>query len=333
MEHAVILSQSEPIWFAAMTSRLGLVCAVMVVVLLVGIGLSVKTLRGVHAGNRGRSIRENDGTATVEFVLVLPFLLFLILALAQVTVMMGANVVVHYSAFAAARAAIVQVPTNYPNNTATPQLNQPPYSPYDWTDAGKVSLYSRDGDPPNRYTQGEGRIKHDKILHAAALTLMAVSGQTDGGGDLVDSAGEDVTDERLVSALGEYYAGASEPPWVETLAASRLRYALDNTSIRLGYLDIDADDQFFGVITLRDGEAYEYEPFEDIAVTVEHRLNLALPYVNRLFATGRNEGGPGYHREVSAQYTLTNQGLRDELPPEPYDYTGQLPGPLIRMSP
>ena len=65
----------------------------------------------------GRSQRRpsgpSQGTATIEFALVMPIMLFLILLLAQTTFVMAGNLFVHYAAFAATRSAIVYIPADY----------------------------------------------------------------------------------------------------------------------------------------------------------------------------------------------------------------------------
>lgn len=66
----------------------------------------------------GRTARlKSDGqagTATMEFTLVFPIILFLTLLLLQVTFAMVGNMYVHYAAFAATRSAIVYIPAEDP---------------------------------------------------------------------------------------------------------------------------------------------------------------------------------------------------------------------------
>ena len=60
---------------------------------------------------RGRRRTTGDaGTAAIEFVLVFPIALTIVLVMIQSMLLVTQNIVVHYSAYIAARAAIVQVP-------------------------------------------------------------------------------------------------------------------------------------------------------------------------------------------------------------------------------
>ena len=58
--------------------------------------------------------RGQDGAAIVEFVMVLPILLMIVLVMVQSSLLMAGNLCVHYSAYCAARGAIVYVPFDSP---------------------------------------------------------------------------------------------------------------------------------------------------------------------------------------------------------------------------
>ena len=68
----------------------------------------------------GRAQRQRpgvkDGTALIEFVLVLPIALMLVLVMLQSALLMAGNFCVHYAAYCAARSAVVQVPMDYGRN-------------------------------------------------------------------------------------------------------------------------------------------------------------------------------------------------------------------------
>ena len=53
-----------------------------------------------------RALAAEGGTATLEFCMVIPIVLFLILLLVQSTLLMVGNQFVHYAAFAATRSAV-----------------------------------------------------------------------------------------------------------------------------------------------------------------------------------------------------------------------------------
>ena len=97
---------------AALKSRLFITCAIV----LAASALGLAALSGVlwRAGAAGRRRRDGQsGVAILEFALVLPIALMLSLLMAQSTMLMGGNLCVHYSAYCAARSAIVQVPADY----------------------------------------------------------------------------------------------------------------------------------------------------------------------------------------------------------------------------
>jgi hypothetical protein len=215
----------------------------------------------------------------MEFALVFPLLLFMVLVLAQVTFLMTGNLFVHYAAYAATRSAIVQVP-------------QP-----------------QEDDGPNHYTHSRGNTKCDRIHEAAAIALMPVGGRQ-------TSTNSSVNANAFVGGLGQYYTGHNEPNWVANLAADRLRYALDNTSVAM-MRPVIIDERTVEFREIGRGETHYFEARDPITTVVTHRLNLGIPYANRIFAQGENPHGPGRHVVVTAGYTLTNEGVRDELPPMP----------------
>ena len=96
----------------ALTSRLFLSCAAVLVVCAVGLAVIAAMLW--HAGRPYRTAgRGEQGVAILEFAMALPFLLMLSLLMAQASLLMVGNVCVHYSAFCAARTAIVAIPQDY----------------------------------------------------------------------------------------------------------------------------------------------------------------------------------------------------------------------------
>ena len=125
---------------------------VLAAISVVMIALACRAL--IHLNSRdptGRGLRvrfNNNGTATMEFVLVFPILLFFSLLLAQTTLLAGANAFIHYAAFAATRSAIVQIPTGYAPDES-----------------------------PNVIINADGHTKHDIIRRAAVFALVPVSGR------------------------------------------------------------------------------------------------------------------------------------------------------------
>jgi len=271
------LALADGFWQQVLTSRLSIFC--LAVMLACGLALiaGLIVMRRLHRHQpRANPITDSSGTATIEFALVFPILLFMMLMLTQTTTLMAGNIFVHYSAYAATRTAIVQVPTEYSDDQA------------------------------NRFTADPGHIKYDTIQRAAALALVPVGGRET---EAVDSG----TAEAFVNGLKQHYQayGLNPPVWIDNFAADRLRYTLANTRVILSWYD---DGTF---IEIPDGGSHRYEARDPIATRVVHKLNLAVPYANRIYADGIHGDGPGRYRLVSARYVLTNEGVRDEMPPTP----------------
>lgn len=273
------LADAQPIWWQALASPTGRTCALIALGCVAGIVVLSAVLRGLHPRPRIVAVRDEDGTATIEFALIFPFLLFLMMALAQTTMVMGGNMMVHYAAYTATRSAIVQVPRELADNG------------------------------PNQYTQSEGSTKHDLVHEAAAIALVPFSGR-------VDSSRNTQLADRFSEGFGQYFSDTSEPNWTGDYAREKLNYALEQTEVVLGYPEV-LDTETVEMVRLTNGETYTYANRGAITVFLTHRLYLGVPYVNRLFADGRVEGGKGSYVEVEADCTLTNEGMRDELPPMP----------------
>ncbi|MFA7236527.1 MAG: TadE family protein [Phycisphaeraceae bacterium] len=240
-----------------------------------------------HIEHRTSNILLDDsGTATIEFALVLPILGFMVMAMTQTVFLMAGNLFVNYAAFAATRAAIVQIPAEYAD------------------------------DPANQFTATPGRTKYDAIQHAAAFALVPVAGRQ-------TSSSSNISTAAYVSGLASFYSAYSvnQPPWINSLAADRLRFALDNTTITVMTPQVSGPDVTF--IPVNGGAAHKFQPRDPITVMVAHRLNLSVPYISAIFADGNNAstsgggGGGGRYRLMTARYTLSNEGITDAMPPTP----------------
>lgn len=255
-------------------------------VAFVWLALALARLRPAH----GPKPAGDAGNATIEFALVAPILLFLALILAQTTLTMAGNIFVHYSAFAATRSAIVYIPSENelePANT----LIDPGQSP-----------------------------KQRHIQAAAAVALIPVAGR------LSDAEGGSPNAQAFADAFNSHYAayGQTSPGWVDKLAADRYRYAFartDATVMRTLAPPRDVQVAFAPI----DQYPYTFGPKEPVSVEVRHKLNLAVPYVRWIFDDEDHTGqtwsqrvaSAGKYTLVHARYTLTNEGILDELPPKP----------------
>jgi hypothetical protein len=194
----IYLSQPGSAWLLrALTSPLSITCAAILVFCGALAAAIVTVLWRAGAPHRGRA-RGEHGEAIIEFALAMPLLLGLALVMAQTSLVMVGNVCVHYSAFCAARAAVVTVPKNLSQN-----------------------------EPRNVVVDDSSSGKMHQIKMAAVWALMPVSC---GSEDVSISLGG-----TLSGGLADFFSlqGAEEPAWVDDRLARKLSYAADLTRVAL----------------------------------------------------------------------------------------------------
>ena len=185
-------------WFLrAVTSRLFLLCGLITLVCTAGLVVIARMLWAL--GARGRPAgRGEEGAAILEFVLVLPFALMLVLIMVQAMLLMTGNLCVHYSAYCAARSAIVAIPDDL--------------SPVE---------------PPNELGEPGASGKHRRIHLSAVWALMPISPSSSylPEGDV----GE------LTAGLDRFFSSyrAETPPWVHVYLGRQMRYAEENTRVEV----------------------------------------------------------------------------------------------------
>ena len=222
------------------------------------------------------------GTATLELVLVLPVILFLVLLLVQTMLLFSGNLFVHYAAQSATRSAVVQIPADY----------------------------SREGGlGPNLFEPEPGLPKYEAIRRAAAFSVVPISGRLAAGGH---------DGSPFADALGRHFAdyGRTSPNWTRRLAADQLRYADANTTVRLWRTSLDdLQDVSFSPI----GGTAKFDFKDPLTVEVQHDMSLTIPLAAFLFADARHDQhrGRGFYTRVTARHTLNNEGIAPDLPPLP----------------
>ena len=228
-------------------------------------------------GRARRAAGGEEGTAAIEFVLLLPIALAIVLIMIQSLLVVTGNVAVHYSAYAAARAATVWVPE-------------------------KVSYE----EPRNVVSDPEYSAKFHRIRCAAAEAVKAVSAGKSGAGGATDTGAGLLVTEGLDRFFSLYEKRT--PRWVHTMLQAKCNYAWHFTEVTL--------------VPPADGE--RYEDHEDLTVFVRHMLYLSVPYANRFFGDPLPGGDGDYATEATARYTLTNQGVEDEIDVEVFPrYVGR----------
>ena len=192
--------------------------------------------------SRRRIVLGTQGQAMTEFAISFPIVLITTLILMQLALMYQAKNVVTYAAFAAARAAVVYIP-------------------------------SEEGGEAKHSINLDGGEKIDKIQQAAAMACIPISPRAsvvlDGlpfVGDIVSQAFSAFS--QMMSAFGiagEYVDSALQRFAFSTFATEVILYKADEN----GYVE-------------QSGEVTWNWPTEnDVGVLVRHRFYLAIPLVNR----------------------------------------------------
>lgn len=273
---------AQPSWWQMLLTRPALVATFIASVFALALAAIVlRRLRRSLPESDSNLLRNTHGTATIEFVLVFPIVLFVALLLAQTTMLMSGNIFVHYSAFAATRAAIVQIPT--------------------------VNVEEKS----NELIDAGGHAKHDAIRRAATFALLPVAGELENS--QINTAG-------LTDGLNAHFDayGRPRPGWIDRIIAKRYAYADMNTQTKVYAIDIDRSIPDHPIVNFVEPPA-TFGPRDPITVRVAHRLALTVPYVSMLYADGVHtvDTGKGRYTSIEAQYTLTNEGVVDALPPRP----------------
>lgn len=229
---------------------------------------------------RGRLAETSEsGTAAVEFALLFPIALMIVLIMIQSAMVLSANLVVHHAGYTAARAAITWVPE-------------------------KLSY-----DEPRNVVAGRGQSeKLDRIRAAAVYKLLAISASRRGAAGA--AAGDSTVIQEGMARFYELY-GEEVPGWISNMLPAKYEYAWEHTEVTL---HPPANGQIYG-------------DNEELRVWLRHTVYLSVPYANRIFAlVGAARGLPrgGFGTDVEVTYTLTNQGVEDEIDVEQFPrYVGR----------
>ena len=153
----------------------------------------------------GRTRRRpggQSGTAAIEFVLLFPVALCIVLVMIQSVLVVTGNIVVHYAAYAAARAAVVWVPEKVSYEEPRNVVGNPAYSA--------------------------------KMLHirgAAVEVLKAVSASASGAGGAGEAPGSVVLKEGYDRFFSLH--NRPTPRWVQTMLPGKYDYAWEYTEVTL----------------------------------------------------------------------------------------------------
>ncbi|MEM7683051.1 MAG: TadE family protein [Planctomycetota bacterium] len=248
----------------------------------------------------GRRLRGDGAVTTIEFALVFPIVLTLILMLTQVMLMLGAQTLVHYAAYAGVRVAAVQVPAAWVDPDST--------IPLDDASGGAGPVVSG---------VGEGGRLYQQIADAVAVALAPIGGELSAGPDEQDAA----------DALSEYYGRAelTPPGWIDRVWRKRLAYAKDATTVTLYQAERTDNGAWTATALPEPGSRIgRLKMNAVIGVEVRHQLNLGVPYASAIFADGRRsvEEGDEPYTNVDARAFLPIEAIPRRLPEEPIPARG-----------
>lgn len=296
---------------AAALSPLAIRCLVLILGGMVVLGVLVAVmmhLRPESQHGHPRGFHGNqDGTAAIEFVLLLPVALMVFMIVTQSALLFNANMMVQYAAYSTVRVASTVL---------------------------SMSIGSELRNVVNNPDGGAGSTKLDMLRRAAAMALVPISTGMDASSqDIGDSAGEAI---RAETASVFSNLGKKERHWFGRIE-KQYNYAWYYTHIDLAKPDHWRDGDPHGDCPYRHQERDEwtqwgwtylpYCPFytdrmdyykwEDLHVRVIYQYVLEMPYAGRLMGSptvvsGRK--GTSYQTEIRATVSLMNEGGPDPQP-------------------
>lgn len=274
-----------------------------------GVRLRLGELRRLHADQVG-------GVQSLSFVLTVPLFIFIMLFIVQLSQLTIAKVVVEYSAFAAARSAVVWIPADTlfideGSNRISERVHigEEFYQGDDtyWLDDERpqdlVSDQTWGTQRVDVYRIVPGSPKYRRIHLAAAMACLSISPSRDlPSSDVGDGFSTDIglATESALKAYLAHDQNATENPRIPSRLRNKIAYALNNTEIDVEVRHKDSEPPLWYLRTpLRDGFWYNEIGWQDqVTVTVTHHFAL-LPGPGRLLAR-RADARPG--EEVDQSY-------------------------------
>jgi hypothetical protein len=293
--HRGVLIHCLP-WLGLLVLALGLARWLLV---LSGARLGAGRMRDLHRDQAG-------SVQSLSFVLTLPIFIMVMMVIVQATQLMIAQVVVEYAAIAAARAAMVWIPSALPGGLEGENC---------------ISSYSTDSDQSNaqggtRYLISPGSPKFEKIRSAAVLACLPIApsrsvpqsgGQAGQNSPLAQGAS---VVQSVYQAIAPQSASNSQ---LSGRIANKLNYSLANTQLELRFVHKSGEPPLTTWLVPADvGEFYFNEVGwqDELQAKVSHKLAL-LPGPGRLLfsqaasPTGTPDQVSGHIQQQGSLYTYT----------------------------
>lgn len=236
-------------------------------------------LAAAHARKAHRTGQE--GQAILEFALVMPILLMIVLVMIQVSLLMGGLVNLHYSAYCAARAGVVAVPLQT-NSEAQNQMGD----------------FQADAWVPN---------SDEKIQRVFTAAVWALIPYSCGSKDVAEAPDGAALEGQLSQVFGDY--GAAVPSWVNDYLGRKLAYARDHTRVRVQV------PQPVGSEAFRPGEDIHVTVTHDLFLGVPY-ANAIFSAING----GKSLGAGNYAVEIAVESRLSNEGVQDFIDIEEFPH-------------
>ena len=283
----------------------------------------LRRLRRLH-------VDQDGGVQSLSFVLTLPLLIMVVMLIVQIGLLMIGTIVVHYAAFAAARAAAVWIPA------ATESEGANCISSYFMDpDAEHQAPPLLDPDAPG-YGPSEGGTwwdvrpespKAERIRQAAAIACVSLAPSRDTGASLSGPGAA------TAAVLQEAYAALGPPSTADPRTARRLRnkvaYALAHTAVHIRFFHGNFEPPLVPHYQESDLGEFRFNEIgwqDPISVTVRHHFGL-LPGPGRLLAryvAGPDGGtddvsdaierrGDTHTVPLTASVTLGNEGKKSVM--------------------
>ena len=218
-------------------------------------------------------VAGENGRSAIEFLLLLPIVLSILLLILEVALMVQAKFVVNYAAFCAVRSAIVWIPADAPGGEARNHIDR--------TDSSSDKM--------------------QKIWRAAAFACVSISPHY--SSSLVDRTGiSDASDDQkdAVERIAAFFPSDGDGNVADSFK-NRLAYGFDNANTTIEIVAESGGSH--------DQNAGDYGDHDPVTVRVTHRFYLGIPLANRLMGTSFGAGpGSGFYYPISEQYTLLNEG-------------------------
>ncbi len=274
---------------------------------------------------------DQSGTAqSLSFVLTLPFFILVVLFIVQVSQLMIATVVVHYSAYAAARSAVVWIPAwvsdAEPENCISASMIDPeaPDQVFPIVDPGSPGYGPSEGGLT--YVVSPGSAKYRKIASAAVLACAAVSPSR-------RTVPPDATSSLYAAVLQEAYhslvPAAAANRRIPDRLANKLAYAAQATQVEVRFFHPNSEPPLITYFEPPDEAEFRFNELgwqDPITVTVTHWFAL-LPGPGRILArpVRRSDGQPDqvaaritrlgntYVIPITASATLTLEGHKPAI--------------------